>query len=454
VTRQRNLKRLVRDRMARTGMRYASARRSVLLELDGAASGAGGSDGFLHLPGFHPECTALRVLLANAGVVAPHTGEAPSEELVLGIAGGVGTGVMSFRYEREDLSNFWLTGWNPFQSSVIDACGRLGARPAPPEAASGRGPAGPAITETAGARAAERQLGELLAAGVPAMAWVDLAELGYAGLPQAFAGGAYHTVVVYRAEPGGAALLGDRAPSAIEVEAERLARARARIRKHRNRLLSLGADELDLDLAAAVRRGLEACAAGPTGGPEGAMSIQGVRAWADRVQGGGGKGSWARVFPRGRHLWGALGNVYRYVEHDGSGGGLLRPAYARFLREAATLVEEPRLEGLAGRYDALGERWRAIAATALPDDVPALRATRELVARTTEPFLRHGPAAEAEIRSAWQALDALGEEMDERFPLDEHDTDALLARLKARLSEVYEEEVATLGALARLARSP
>jgi hypothetical protein len=112
---------------------------------------------------------------------------------------------MAFRYEAEDFSNFWMSGWNPFQSGVVAACERLGISPA--------------VTETSGTRAAERHLDELLAEGVPAMAWVDLAELGYAALPEHYSGGAYHTVVVYRrGQDGGSALLGDRA--GLEVGAK------------------------------------------------------------------------------------------------------------------------------------------------------------------------------------------------------------------------------------------
>ena len=328
MTRQNSLKRLVRARMADTGQSYTSARRIVLSQLSGEQFGGVVADGFLHLPGIHPDCTALRVLLANSGVAAPHTGEPPSEALVFGIAGGAGAGAMAFRYEREDLSSFYVTGWNPFQSDVRDACKRLGTHAT--------------VSETTGARTAAAQLDELLGEGVPAMAWVDLAELGYAALPAEFSGGAYHTVVVYRRDQhGGGALLGDRASRPVEVPAERLAAARARIRKHRNRLLSLGSAELEADVPGAVRSGLHAAADGPASPPTSAMTLEGVRAWAERVHGAAAKDSWARMFPPGRHLFGALRSVYEYVERSGTGGGLMRPMFAAFLREAAVLLGEP-----------------------------------------------------------------------------------------------------------------
>jgi Domain of unknown function (DUF4872)/Butirosin biosynthesis protein H, N-terminal len=429
MTKQNSLKRLVRARMADTGQSYTTARRIVLGQLDGERFGGVVADGFLHLPGVHPECTALRVLLANSGVVAPHTGEPPSEALVFGIAGGAGAGAMAFRYEREDVTTFYVTGWNPFQSSAQAACERLGIRPA--------------VSETGGARAAATQLGDLLAEGVPAMAWVDLAELGYAALPPLYSGGSYHTVVVYRYDSdGGTALLGDRAARPIEVPAERLAAARARIRKQRNRLLSLGSAELVVDLRGAVIAGLRAAADGPASPPTSAMTLEGVRAWAQRVHGTAAKDGWPRMFPPGRHLWGALRAVYEYVEHWGSGGGLMRPLHAAFLREAAVLVGDGRLDGLAGRYDALGDAWRGLASAALPGGVPLLAETRALLDRRDAAFAAEGAGATGELRAIWARLDALAEQADAGFPLDAAAIDELLAGLQARLVALYADEVA------------
>jgi len=428
MTSQRNLKRLVRERMSATGARYASARRAVLRELAASSGDPAAALGFVHLPGIHPETAALRVLLANAGVTAPHTGQPPSEALVFGIAGGAGTGVMSFRYEAEDFTSFWLTGWNPFQSSVVGACERLGLAPT--------------ITETGGTATATRQLGELLAEGVPAMAWVDLAELGYAGLPPEWSGGSYHTVVVYAAGgQGEPALVGDRAPEPFQVDAERLAAARARIRKQRNRLLSLGAGELAPDLAEAARRGLAACAAGPVRAP-GGMDTGALAAWAGRLHGSSAADAWPRRFPPGRHLWGALRNLVDFVEHQGSGGGLMRPLQAAFLREAAELTGEGRLAGLAGRYDELAAGWHELAAMALPGDVPELAATRRLLARREALLLGRGAAATDELAATAAELAAVGERVAAAFPLGADDVDALLRGLKARVVGLHAAELA------------
>src|SRR5262245_58043441 len=107
MTAHKHLKQRVRARMQKTGESYATARRHVLPQATTA-----GTDPALHwhFPGNVPATTALRVLLAHAGLRAPHTGEPPSEAMLFGLAGGVGIGVFSFFYEKEGSASFFLAG--------------------------------------------------------------------------------------------------------------------------------------------------------------------------------------------------------------------------------------------------------------------------------------------------------------------------------------------------------
>src|SRR3989304_1926510 len=104
MTKQKQLKRLVRTRMAKTGERYSAARRQVIVK-DSAQHLP--SPGFVHFPGVNPGSTALRLLLANNGIYDPHTGKPLSEAMAFGIAGGVGAGVFSFLSGREDIAPFF-----------------------------------------------------------------------------------------------------------------------------------------------------------------------------------------------------------------------------------------------------------------------------------------------------------------------------------------------------------
>ena len=103
MTRQKHLKRLVRARMAKTGEKYAAARRMVLR----TAPPTGDPAARWHSPGSVAATTALCVLLAHAGVRDPRTGEPFAEPMLFGLAGGIGIGVFSFVYEKEN----WQLGW-------------------------------------------------------------------------------------------------------------------------------------------------------------------------------------------------------------------------------------------------------------------------------------------------------------------------------------------------------
>jgi len=97
-----------------------------------------------HFAGSVPATTALRGLLEHAGVRDPHTGAPFSEAMLFGMAGGIGIGVFSFLYEKENFASFFLAGRHLLHDSLAylqSACKRLGIEPV--------------VQETAGAKAAE-----------------------------------------------------------------------------------------------------------------------------------------------------------------------------------------------------------------------------------------------------------------------------------------------------------
>jgi hypothetical protein len=163
----------------------------------------------------------------------------------------------------------------------------------------------------------------------------------------------YRALAVLAIE-GDEALVYDLVPRRIGVD--ELAARRAVVRKDRHRLLAIGDGEPDL--AAAVRAGLARCAAGPEKPPSPGMSLEGIARWAERLHGGSGKDSWARMFPPGPHLEGALRSLQEGIA--ASGGGLMRPLQARGLREAAALLDAPRLMEIADLTDALADGWTAL----------------------------------------------------------------------------------------------
>lgn len=433
MTQQKHLKRRVRERMAKTGEGYATARRHLARD---AAPLTSQEFPFLHFPGTNPATAALRILLANAGVRAPHSGQPFSEAMLLGIAGGIGAGVFAFRYEKEDFSSFFVAGrhrWEDDLAYLQNACRRLGF--------------GNVVEETSSPAAAERQLRALLAAGGPVVAWVDAACLPHRHMPADWQGGGYHVVVVYAIDDtADEVIIGDLADGPIRVDRAAFAAARARIRKQKHRLLALDGSRPapgDIDLPRVVREGLAACHDGLTHARASNFKLEAFRTWSQRIQGGTGKDSWDSVFPRGRHLWTALTSTYRFIEHYGSGGGLVRPLFAEFLDEAATALGDGRLAELGSRYAALGSGWSELAGAALPDGVPQFAAAKHLLDVQEEVFLSSDGRAEAAV-AAWTEMSLLADTAAADFPLDEAACATLRQSLQAAVAALYDSEVDAL----------
>jgi hypothetical protein len=439
MTARKHFKQFVRSRMAKTRESYTTARRHVIRQTEVPGDGRAR----WHLPGNIPAAAALRILLTAADVRDPRNSQPLSEALVFGIAGGIGIGIASFRYEKEDFSSFYIAGrhlWQDDVAYVKAALARFGIEPA--------------VRETAGTRAADKHLREALAAGTPCLAWVDMTHLPHRGLPPQMSGGGYHLVTVYEIDDSrGVAQIGDLADEPIDIKLTDLAIARGRIKSFKNRLLSIPpVKDTPRDLPTIVRAGLRACVAGFTGkpakGPATMSSFQALERWAECLSGSTHKESWERLFPRGQHLWQGLNYVHDYIENYHTGGGLCRPIFAECLVEAAEL---PGLEGLGPvneRYAKLGTQWSELAAAALPDHVSVFREARELYARRAE--LRAEGKAEniAQIKAVWTRLGELKDRAREQFPLPEAQCTKLLASLQERVKGLHQAEVAAHAALA------
>jgi len=104
MTTNKAFKRVVRARIAKTGERYAAARRSLIdSDTVGQAppSTVETAAGRTHQlrGGLHPETATLANVLANQGVVSGLTGEPLTEATILGIGGGLGAGYILWEFK-------------------------------------------------------------------------------------------------------------------------------------------------------------------------------------------------------------------------------------------------------------------------------------------------------------------------------------------------------------------
>ena len=429
MTAHKHLKETIRARMRKTGESYTTARRHIVRQVEVLKDS---SPTRWHLPGNIPATTALRVLLTAAGVRDPRDGNPLSEAMLFGICGGIGLGMASFIYEKENFSSFYVGGrhlWNDDLAYMQATLGRFGIK---------------AIVHEGKAAS----LRNVLAGERPCIAWVDMQGLPHRGMPAFLSGGGYHVVTVYRMdEERSVAFIGDLTDVPLEIGLKDFAAARTRIKQFKNRLMTVS--ELkngDVDLSALVRSGLQACHHGLKRDPsrKGASAMSGLemlQKWLTQLTQSKAKDTWAKAFPRGQRLWQGLTSIYDFIENYHTGGGLCRDLFAEFLEEASPLPGCAQLRPLSRRYAKLGALWSDLAISAIPQSVPAFHEVRELCVQRAE--LRSGgdPADVETIRKVWDRLAELQKDAERDFPLSLVECAELQELLRGKVAALRDAEL-------------
>ncbi len=322
MPRQKNFKRIVRTRMAKTGESYTAAR--ARLAPPGPAAPPLPAD---------PDSAALARALAAAGY--PDL----TEHLLFGVAGGIGFGYLVFVY----------TGW-----TSVNLDGRFNAlyfeRKNSIETASARLGIPLRVRPTSDPAAAERYLREALATVPEVAVVVDLTRIS------ASAPGPYrpHPVTV-AADRGGRLTVTGLPRGRVTMDWPELIAARWTHAKKYGGLYRFGPPAGPLDLAEAVRAAIGRtadCLLAPDRSRfDGSFGIPGIRRWAALLTDPRDRKGWPKLFAEPDALHDAMASVAR---------GLRDPArrrYAAFLDEAAALLDAPALAGVAETYRGLGDRW-------------------------------------------------------------------------------------------------
>jgi hypothetical protein len=391
---------------------------------------------YRHSGGKHHETAHLRNILDHLGVRSPHDGKPYTEEMLLGIGGGIGAGY--FLYEM--CGCVWLSigGRHLWQSTKAEfiqgICGRIGGRVTTKEAG--------------GQRAAVENLHEALGRGRPAIVWVGLAGLPYHAVPIEWLKGITYSVVVYGFDPKkDQYLIGDRSKRTFTISAKDLAVARPAVDSLKSRTLVIDPPSKPPDLARAVKDGIQACLNGMTKPPMGNLGLSAFAKWGDLITSEKDPKGWPRALPPGRPLHEALSRVYQCIETEGTGGGAFRGMYADFLDEASGVLEKPALKSTAALYRELSAAWSALADAALPDDVPFLKETRDLHSRRTQLFEEKGPDGVEEMTRLWNRLDEMKRLSEREFPLRPQEITALLASLRKQIEAIHRMESGAVDAL-------
>ena len=446
MTTDKCFKRIVRARMAKTGERYAAARRALL-----AADPATSDTSTVELAagrryelrgGLHPETATLANVLANQGVVSGLTGEPLSEAAILGIGGGLGAGYILWEFKSHGapiltlgFRNQWQYPWVPgWTGNTLERLGLTAD-----------------LHETGGAKAAREALDAWLDAGSAVIAAVDFELLGIWGVPEALRGHFGHTVVIFGREADGTYLVDDRAGAAFQVPVDVMAAARSRIGSFKHRILRLAstagpipADRLRSAMHAGVEDQVEHLRAKSE-----SFSLPARRKWARLMTDERNAKAWPRVFADGQGLFGALLAIVEAVDAGaGAWGGHLRDLYATSLDETAVALDRPALADAARSWRAAADAWDELADSAVPMDLEGADDAVEAAAMVRS-GVNDGEAGRARVRAAAEATWAIRTRYADSFPLAPERVDEILGGLSRQLEGIYALETAAVEATAR-----
>lgn len=388
--------------------------------------------------GRHYETGTIHNALAYQGVKAPHTGEAISEALLLGISGGITVGYFTFEYEGY-LPHIALLTRNTF--SPLDT---LLERLAIPQE----------IFRTHNPQKGEQNLVEALEGGKPAIIWADMFSLPYNDLPYDARNWGMLPLLCYGHE-NGTAYLADRSGRSLQVPTEVLSKARGRVKKEEFRVVTLDAPDWKR-LQSAVTQGIWQCISlyieAPPKGKRDNFGLAALQHWANMLTNTRNKHSWARYFEPGEHLWMVLAGdtvqlgAYSFVKRK-AGNNAERGMYADFLNEAAIILQKPGLKEAATLFRESEKAWGELAERLLPDNVVIFKEAKTLLNRKQTLFIEQGADGLAEIREANTRLRALQKEAAVNFPLNETEVVAFRAKLAEQVLKIHDLERDAVGCL-------
>jgi hypothetical protein len=213
---------------------------------------------------------------------------------------------------------------------------------------------------TGSARKAEAALVQLLEAGEPVMLQVDMGFLPYVqGLPEGYHFG-YHVISVGGYDPDSRrVLVADRDAPLHPVSLADLARARGSTYKPfppRNTWYTFDFSGRRPPIADEVRQALGETCGAMLEAPIANLGVRGIRKAAAEVS------RWPQRMSEA-DLRLACQQAFLFIDAaGGTGGGIFRRMYARFLYEAAVLLGDPGLDEAGRELHDIAEAWQEIAA--------------------------------------------------------------------------------------------
>ena len=367
------------------------------------------------------------------GVKAPHTGQPYSEAVLMGVSGGIVMGYFVFAYEGYDPHARILTRntFDPWDTLLS----RLGVVQH--------------IQHTSKSEKGLANLLNTLEEGLPAIVWADLFSLPYNDIPPGEGMWAMMPILVYGHEDD-VVWIADRARVPLTVTPEALAAARAKVKKVKFRVVTLDPPNPD-KLGTAVTQGIWDCiklfTEKPPKGSKNNFGFAAFQHWANMLVKPKAKRSWAKEFPPGVKMYAGLTSAFTDIETFGHEGGADRGKYADFLDEASLILNKPDLKLIAKQFRTGKEAWHELGLALLPDEVPLLQETRQLMLKSHQLFLEKGNEGLAERVEINGRLTTIKAELTNDFPLNEAEVQAMRENIRTHILKIHDIEQEAILAL-------
>jgi hypothetical protein len=293
--------------------------------------------GFRHFPTHHCVTGSVRHVYV-------HNEFDLSEDLLLGIGSGVSFSYWRFKGQIPFMGGRGNVG-RPSEEGLVKTAGRRTG----------------VVAEwhtTTSPRKAERVLLEMLDSGQPVMIQCDMGFLPYFDFGDIDYHFGWHDICVCGYDAGTrSVLVADRDEELHPVSLEDLARARGSTYKPfppKNKWYTFDFVGKREPSACDVRQAIADQARAMLQPPIRNIGVKGIRKAANMIP------KWPQVL-NPEELQQALFNAYLFISpQGGSGGGLFRLMFSRFLREAAGITSEPLLADAADRFLEIGDHWERL----------------------------------------------------------------------------------------------
>jgi len=216
------------------------------------------------------------------------------------------------------------------------------------------------VNRTSSKTRAYDSLKDLISRNIPVMILVDMPYLKYLRMPEQAHFGAHAVVVAGLDEDKGMVYIADTMFKGLQTATLReLEEARSSTFKPfppQNRWFTFKFPEKLTPIEEAIRNAIARTVTSMLYPPIKNLGVKGIYHFASEIV------KWPEMLPPGNELFRQFYEVmYVMMEEDGTGGGLFRYLYSRFLKEAGELLGKKELEELGQRYHEIGQRWTAIA---------------------------------------------------------------------------------------------